>query len=148
MSKPLNHPVVYDIHNSNPIDVSVICQELESYGWDAEYTCGISRTKVYSDCPHADSIIEGVTNLNTMNYLDIEKVIRWAIDTNGCQFAMDVYDRHMTNETWGQDNYVEGKFEHMKRDFIGWMASLDNKHRQRLANAIENSDYHMTTEEK
>ena len=73
-----------------------------------------------------------------MNKKDIDKMIRWACDTDGHQFAKDIYQRAESDE------YTIGKFKSMQSYFIHWVANLDGGNRQRLADAINNS--HPTIE--
>ena len=73
-----------------------------------------------------------------MNKKDIDKMIRWACDTDGHQFAKDIYQRDESDE------YTIGKFKGMQSYFIHWVANLDGNNRQRLADAINNS--HPTIE--
>ena len=63
---------------------------------------------------------------------DIDKMVRWACDTNGIQFAEQIYQRD------DSDEYTIGKFKGMQTYFIHWVANLDYKNRQRLADAINN----------
>ena len=67
-----------------------------------------------------------------MNKTDIDKMVRWACDTDGIQFAEQIYQRD------GSDEYTIGKFKGMQSYFIHWVANLDYKNRQRLADAINN----------
>ena len=61
---------------------------------------------------------------------DIERIIRWAVDTDGFKFAKEIYQR---NEP---DEYTREKFKGMQTNLIHWIANLDGNNRQRLANAI------------
>ena len=61
-----------------------------------------------------------------------------ACDTDGIQFAKQIYQRD------DSDDYTIGKFKGMQSYFINWVANLDGKNRQRLADAINNS--HPTIE--
>ena len=63
---------------------------------------------------------------------DIDKQVRWACDTDGIQFAEQIYQRD------DSDDYTIGKFKGMQTYFIHWVANLDYKNRQRLADAINN----------
>ena len=63
---------------------------------------------------------------------DIDKMVRWACDTDGVQFAEQIYQRD------NSDEYTIGKFKGMQTYFIHWVANLDYKNRQRLAAAINN----------
>lgn len=60
---------VLNFHNRNHIDVELICSELELLGWEAEYSCGISRTRVLSNASisTASSILEKVTTEPCVN---------------------------------------------------------------------------------
>ena len=65
-----------------------------------------------------------------MNITDINSMIRWAVDTDGVKFAKEIYQREEP------DSYTRDKFRGMQNNFINWIANLDNKHKQRLADAI------------
>ena len=65
-----------------------------------------------------------------MNITDINSMIRWAVDTDGVKFAKEIYQRDEP------DSYTRDKFRGMQNNFINWVANLDNKHKQRLADAI------------
>ena len=65
-----------------------------------------------------------------MNKTDINSMIRWAVDTDGIKFAKEIYQREEP------DSYTRDKFRGMQNNFINWVANLDNKHKQRLADAI------------
>ena len=67
-----------------------------------------------------------------MDKTDINKLVRWAVDTDGIQFAEQIYQRDEPDE------YTIGKFKGMQTYLINWIANLDGKHRQRLADAINN----------
>ena len=69
-----------------------------------------------------------------MNKTDINKTIRWAVDTDGVKFAKEIYQRDEPDE------YTRGKFYDMQTKFIHWVANLDYKNRQRLADAINISE--------
>ena len=61
---------------------------------------------------------------------DLNNLIRWCVDTDGIQFAKDIYNG---NEI---DEYKQGKFRLMQERLIMWIASLDNGNRQKLCDAI------------
>ena len=61
---------------------------------------------------------------------DIERIIRWAVDTDGFKFAKEIYERDEPDE------YTREKFKGMQTHLINWIANLDGNNRQRLANAI------------
>ena len=69
-----------------------------------------------------------------MNTTDINKRIRWAVDTDGYKFAKEIYQREEPDE------YTRDKFTGMQTYLINWIANLDDKHRQRLADAINKSE--------
>ena len=49
---------------------------------------------------------------------DIDKMIRWSVDTDGFKFAKEIYQR---NEP---DSYTREKFHGMQTKFIHWVANL------------------------
>ena len=61
---------------------------------------------------------------------DIERIIRWAVDTDGFKFAKEIYERDEPDE------YTRGKFKDMQDRFINWIANLDDGNRQNLQKAI------------
>jgi len=65
-----------------------------------------------------------------MNKTDINSMIRWAVDTDGIKFSKEIYQREEP------DSYTRDKFRGMQDNFIHWIANLDGKHRQRLADKI------------
>ena len=65
-----------------------------------------------------------------MNKEDIDKLVRWACDTDGIQFAKQIYQRDESDE------YTRDKFRGMQTYLINWIANLDGHNRQRLADAI------------
>ena len=65
-----------------------------------------------------------------MTTKDLNNLIRWCVDTDGIQFAKDIYDGDEINE------YKQEKFRGMQTNTINWIASLDNKNRQKLCDAI------------
>ena len=65
-----------------------------------------------------------------MTTKDLNNLIRWAADTDGEQFAKDIYAGDMMNE------YKTGKFMQMQSKTIHWIASLDNENRELLVKAI------------
>ena len=73
-----------------------------------------------------------------MNSYDIEKIVRWAVDSDLQQFSEDAYG--ITGSAFDRmnqgDDYLVGKFRQMQSNFIMWIASLDSKNRERLANNI------------
>ena len=65
-----------------------------------------------------------------MNKTDINRVIRWTVDTDGYKFAKEIYQQDKPNE------YTRDKFRGMQNNLIHWIANLDYKNRQRLVDAI------------
>ena len=66
--------------------------------------------------------------------MTVEQVIRWFTDTNGYEFAEQIYGK--TTDDFHNDGYVAGKFRLMQKHPIYWMASLDPQNRKRLEQAI------------
>ena len=70
-----------------------------------------------------------------MNKHDIDKLVRWAVDTDKKKFAEDTYG--VTGTAYEEyDDYISGKFKDMQTRFIMWLGGLDGKNRERLANNI------------
>ena len=72
-----------------------------------------------------------------MNSYDIEKMIRWAVDTDIKTFAEDAYG--ITGTAFDVANggyYLRNKFQQMQANFISWIAGLSDKNRGRLARNI------------
>ena len=65
-----------------------------------------------------------------MTTKDLNNLIRWCCDTDGTQFAKDIYHGDEMND------YKTGKFELMQDRTIYWIASLDNENRELLVRAI------------
>ena len=65
-----------------------------------------------------------------MKKADIDKLVRWACDTDGIQFAKQIYQRDEPDE------YTRDKFRGMQTNLIHWIANLDSNNRQRLSDAI------------
>tara|TARA_R110002020_G_scaffold206077_1_gene411134 strand:+ start:373 stop:585 length:213 start_codon:yes stop_codon:yes gene_type:complete len=65
-----------------------------------------------------------------MTTKDLNNLIRWCCDTNGIQFAKDIYNGDEMNE------YKTGKFMQMQTKLMQWIASLDNENRELLVKAI------------
>ena len=63
---------------------------------------------------------------------DIDKMVRWACDTDGIKFSKEIYQREEP------DSYTRDKFRGMQDNFIHWVSNLDGGNRQRLADAINN----------
>ena len=67
-----------------------------------------------------------------MKTTDLHNLIRWTTDTDGYQFAKEIYNREKPDE------YTRDKFFDMQHKLIRWVASLDYKNRERLAKTINN----------
>ncbi len=67
-----------------------------------------------------------------MNPNDLNNLIRWTTDTDGYQFAKEIYNREEPDE------YTRDKFTDMQNRLINWIAELDNGNKERLAIAINN----------
>ena len=67
---------------------------------------------------------------------DIEKIVRWAVDSDLKTFAEDAYGVTGSAYDLLKDEYLTGKFQQMQSNFIRWIAELDYKNRERLANNI------------
>ena len=65
-----------------------------------------------------------------MNNTDINKLVRWAVDTDGYKFAKEIYQRDEPDE------YTRDKFRGMQTYLINWIANLDGYHTERLVSAI------------
>ena len=73
-----------------------------------------------------------------MKSQDIENMIRWSVDVELKQFSEDAYG--VTGTAFDivsqNDDYLRGKFQQMKSNFIMWIAGLSENNRTRLATAI------------
>ena len=72
-----------------------------------------------------------------MNKHDIEKIVRWAVDSDLEKFAEDAYGVTGTAfERAKEGNYLADKFKQMQSNFIMWIAGLSESNRGRLARNI------------
>lgn len=73
-----------------------------------------------------------------MNSYDLDKLVRWAIDSDLKKFAEDAYGVTGTafDVSNGMDDYLRDKFRQMQTNFMFWLGGLDSKNRIRLANNI------------
>ena len=73
-----------------------------------------------------------------MNRHDIERIVRWAVDSDLQQFSEDAYG--ITGSAFDRmnqgDDYLVGKFNQMQSNFIMWIAGLSDINRGRLNRAI------------
>ena len=74
-----------------------------------------------------------------MNSYDIEKIVRWAVDSDFKTFAEEAYG--VTGTAFDRsDDYIKGKFRQMQANFIMWIAGLSENNRERLANNINKGE--------
>ena len=74
-----------------------------------------------------------------MNKHDLDKLVRWAVDSDLKKFAEDAYGVTGTafDKAWNfNEDYLRGKFRQMQTHFIMWLGGLDSKNRVRLARNI------------
>ena len=73
-----------------------------------------------------------------MNKHDLDKLVRWSVDSDLKKFAEDAYGVSGTafDVANGMDDYLRGKFRQMQTNFIMWLGGLDSKNRIRLARNI------------
>ena len=73
-----------------------------------------------------------------MNKHDLDKLVRWSVDSDLKKFAEDAYGVTGTAFDFanGMDDYLRGKFRQMQTNFIMWLGGLDSKNRIRLARNI------------
>jgi hypothetical protein len=74
-----------------------------------------------------------------MNSTDIDKLVRWAIDSDLRKFSEDAYG--VTGSAFdvaSEGDYLRGKFRQMQSNFIMWISGLDRKNRERLTRNINN----------
>ena len=68
---------------------------------------------------------------------DIEKIVRWAVDSDLERFAEDAYGVTGTAFDVAKDgDYLRDKFKQMQSNFIMWIAGLSDINRGRLNRAI------------
>jgi hypothetical protein len=76
-----------------------------------------------------------------MNKHDINKLVRWSVDSDLRKFAEDAYGVTGTAfDVASEGEYLRDKFRQMQTNFIMWISGLDNKNRIRLARNITFSD--------
>jgi len=72
-----------------------------------------------------------------MNSNDIEKIIRWSVDSDLKKFSEDAYGITGTAfEIAKEGDYLRDKFRQMKNNFIMWISGLSENNRERLAKNI------------
>ena len=68
---------------------------------------------------------------------DIDKIVRWAVDTDLKKFAEDAYGVTGTAfDVASEEDYLRGKFRQMQSNFIMWLCGLSINNRDRLKRAI------------
>ena len=68
---------------------------------------------------------------------DLDKLVRWAVDSDLEKFAEDAYGVTGTAfDIASNGDYLRDKFRQMQKHFIMWLGGLDAKNRGRLANNI------------
>ena len=72
-----------------------------------------------------------------MNKHDIDKLVRWAVDSDLEKFAEDAYGVTGTAfDVASEGDYLRDKFKQMQSNFIMWISGLSNRNRIRLARNI------------
>jgi len=72
-----------------------------------------------------------------MNKRDLDKLVRWAVDSDLEKFGEDAYGVTGTAfEIALGGDYLRGKFKQMQTNFIMWLGGLDSKNRVRLSRNI------------
>jgi hypothetical protein len=72
-----------------------------------------------------------------MYKVDIDRLVRWAVDSDLEKFAEDAYGVTGTAfEVASNGDYLRGKFRQMQTHFIMWLGGLDSGNRIRLARNI------------
>ena len=72
-----------------------------------------------------------------MNSEDINRLVRWAVDSDLKRFAEDAYGVTGTAfEVASEGEYLRSKFKQMQSNFIMWISGLDAKNRVRITRNI------------
>ena len=72
-----------------------------------------------------------------MKKQDIDRLVRWAVDSDLEKFGEDAYGVTGTAfEIASNGDYLRDKFRQMQTHFIMWLGGLDAKNRKRLARNI------------
>ena len=76
-----------------------------------------------------------------MNSNDIEKMVRWAVDSDLEKFSEDAYGVTGTAfDVASQGVYLRDKFKQMQSNFIMWISGLSDNNRERLTRAINEEE--------
>ena len=72
-----------------------------------------------------------------MTSKDIDRLVRWSVDTDLMTFAEEAYGVTGTAfDVASEGDYLRGKFKQMQSNFIMWIAGLSENNRKRLADNI------------
>ena len=72
-----------------------------------------------------------------MNKRDLDKLVRWAVDSDLEKFGEDAYGvTGSAFEIASNGDYLRDKFKQMQSNFMMWLGGLDSKNRVRLARQI------------
>ena len=70
-----------------------------------------------------------------MNKTDLNRLIRWSVDSDLKKFSEDAYG--ITGTVFDEyEDYLRDKFRQMKNNFIMWISGLSENNRERLAKNI------------
>ena len=76
-----------------------------------------------------------------MNSNDIEKMVRWAVDSDLEKFSEDAYGVTGTAfDVASEGDYLRDKFKQMQSNFIMWISGLSDNNRERLTRAINEEE--------
>ena len=76
-----------------------------------------------------------------MDSNDIEKIVRWAVDSDLKKFSEDAYGVTGTAfDVASEGDYLRDKFKQMQSNFIMWISGLSDNNRERLTRAINEEE--------
>ena len=76
-----------------------------------------------------------------MNSNDIEKIVRWVVDSDLKKFSEDAYGVTGTAfDRAKEGDYLREKFMQMQSNFIMWISGLSDNNRERLTRAINEEE--------
>ena len=76
-----------------------------------------------------------------MDKHDIDKIVRWVVDSDLKKFSEDAYGVTGTAfDVASEGDYLRGKFKQMQSNFIMWISGLSNNNRERLTRAINEEE--------
>ena len=76
-----------------------------------------------------------------MTSKDIDRLVRWSVDSDLETFAEDAYGLTGTAfEVAGKGEYLREKFKQMQTNFIMWLAGLSEHNRERLTDNINKGE--------